>query len=552
MGAEDEREDRMTGRSQQILSRFPTHLEAARPGKQLSVVTDALATDLDEQSAAMARIRRSHRLGEADELRDLLLVAALHGITPAELSLLFTRFDLAATLLSDLSKTSTDATRDEAAETLFELWSIALPSPLLPLFAPQPPPGNDPDLNAAKTRMVEHVHTAINRDALLDGVRKRIRTIARIHTTGNGTVRALLEGAANALDLDVIQIFHSADHFWHAASARDRLKLTRPVVEPAAGDALAHEVDTEFEPRDELMGIEENPVERAGADEVGRYHGERFSVLRRGFERAPLQVRITGKGTFTVGPMVVNRDEGHGVGYAASVPAGKSLVFTEEGRVLLDDTDVTSFGYAWKGACFAGTDRRSADSVFGGPDAPPERRARFAEATPAGALDPDFNFPHSGESLPMPDIEIGETRFAFFTQQAHFSKLVTNAEEHVLRVAPRHAVGFLDASVFAAAEDATPPVAAIVSLSWIEHRPFSVRVLIPRRFRAWTPDDPEGIDTKQRVAQALKRFRPAGVDVGVEFIDDRWALGVGTLVSGDSADLTDQLRGGTVLWSAQA
>jgi len=61
----------MTGRARKILSRFPAHFEAARPGKQLSVVTDALARDLDEQSATMARVRRSHRLGDADELRDL-------------------------------------------------------------------------------------------------------------------------------------------------------------------------------------------------------------------------------------------------------------------------------------------------------------------------------------------------------------------------------------------------------------------------------------------------------------------------------------------------
>ena len=97
----------MTGRSQRILNRFPAHFEAARTGKQLAVVTDALATNLDEQSAVMARIRRSHRLADAGELRDLLLIAALHGISQAELALLFARFSLARKLLSDLSTATT-------------------------------------------------------------------------------------------------------------------------------------------------------------------------------------------------------------------------------------------------------------------------------------------------------------------------------------------------------------------------------------------------------------------------------------------------------------
>ena len=149
--------------------------------------------------------------------------------------------------------------------------------------------------------------------------------------------------------------------------------------------------------------------------------------------------------------------------------------------------------------------------------------------------------------------DVGETRFAFFVQQAYFSKLATDGGEHVVRVAPRTAVGFLDASVFAAAPGTKPPEAAVVSLSWLEHRAFCVRVLIPRRFRDWTADsDPEGVQISQRVAQSLKRFQPAGVEVRVEFIDDRWVLGAGTLIAAESADPIVQLRSGTLLWAAPA
>ena len=454
----------------------------------------------------------------------------------------------------DLSKAATPAERDEAAEALCNLWGITAPRPRLPLFAPPTPPGGIPDLNAARARLVEHAGAASSHEVLLDGVRTRIGAIAARHAAGNGTVQALLEGTANALDLDIERLFHSEDRFWHAATAHDRLALTWTVVEPASGTTPAREVVAALEPSTELLGIEENPIERVSSDQVGRYHTELFSVLRRGFEPALLQVRITGKESFTVGPMLVNRDEGHGVGYAATIPASSAVVFTEEGRAFLDGTDVTSFAYAWRGGCFAGADRRRTDFAFDGPGVPPERRARFAEATPAGALDTDFVFPHSGESLPMPGIDVGETRFAFFVQQAHYSKFVEAGEEpeHVLRVAPRTAVGFLDASVFAADEGADPPDSALLSLSWLEHRAFFVRVLIPRRFRALTPEDPEGVQTRQRVAQAIKRFQPAGVEVRVEFIDDRWVLNTGTLTGGESADPIVQLRSGTLLWDAPA
>jgi hypothetical protein len=54
----------------------------------------------------------------------------------------------------------------------------------------------------------------------------------------------------------------------------------------------------------------------------------------------------------------------------------------------------------------------------------------------------------------------------------------------------------------------------------------------------------------QAVARALERFRPLGVELRVEYIDDRWRLGGGTLTSGLVDDPIASLRAGTVLWSA--
>jgi hypothetical protein len=502
----------MSGRALKILSRFPAHLDASVPGKQIVEITDALARDLDEQSAIMAAIRRSHRLADADERRDLLLIAARHGMTPGDFAILTARLDRTRELLAALAAAGDGNQRLERADTLLDLWGLAAPKPRLPLF--------DADPVQASEALQGEVLNTLATASLLDAMRVRIAGVALNHAQGNGTIRALMFSAANALDLDLATIHHSDDRYWHVAEAFDRLRV----------GGLA--------PARELLGIEENPLFRFETDQSGRKDGELFSLLRRGFERSVLQVRVTGKEKFTVGPMVVNRDEGHGVGFAAAVPAGEMLQFTEEGRVFLEAADVTAYAYAWQGACFAAADSRPADFVF---DA---EGSRFAVGFPENALDPEFVFPHGGESLPMPGIAIGETRMAYFAQTAFFSG--------TRRVAPRPAVGFADLSGFAAAVGDTLPVSALISFSWLERRAFSVRVLIPPRFYALTPDDPDGFETRRRVAQALQRFKPAGIEVTVDFVEDRWKLGEGALLSETADDPIAELRAGTRLWSAPA
>jgi hypothetical protein len=492
----------VNGRTRQILSRFPAHMEAAREGKRLGEVTGALALDLDTLSVALARVRRSRRLLEAEEFRDLLRIGALHGIVPAELAVLLARLDVGRKQLEGA------AGSDEAAEALIGLWGIAQPAPRLGQFA-------------NRAAAVDAAAQGLTRNRLLDGVRTRIRNICAIHARGNGTVSALLNGAANALDLDVKTVGHSADRYLHTAEVQDRLRL----------GTLA--------PSTERLLIEENPLTPAQTGDIGRKHAELFSVLRRGFDRQTLEVKITGVENRTVGPMLVNRDEGHGVGFSAGVANGATIDFIEEGRVLMDSSDVTSMAYAWKGACFADAAAlRPADFVFDGAS------TVFAVSSPPNALSPNFVFPHAGDNLPMPGIAVGETRFAFFVQEAHFS----SAAE---RVAPRPAVGFLDDSVFAASSPETRPKAATVRLAWEEHQAFRVNVWIPKRFLALTPDDEEGRDTLQQVAFAVDRFRPAGVQVKVLFLDDRWTLGHGiALTENNLATEAEGPGTGTELWSS--
>ena len=852
----------MSGRTAQILARWPAHMEPARPGKQLSAVVDALGRDLDLLSANLAGVRRSHRLAHAETLRDVLRLGGLHGLTGADFAILRLRAARAQETIVALEQAvagHADAERDAHADALLDLWGVTGPSPRLALFAPRPAEGDPVDLDAAARRLARMARRQSGTAFVLEGTRARVGRLCRLHAAGNGTVRALLDGAASALDLELDasrnravkdasrpvaavtpqgtagttsyayvvvarsatrnvdragaaamttlgaaildatnfnlvtwapvpdardylvfrtasggtpdtvglltptpieaatttfsdtgaaaagslapeiddDLFHSADRFWHSSFVRDRAPLIRtlPAAPPlqtlpvrgrialadlarglgtdaagvlaalaalaAAGEpvdvaidpasaagsprgmsfdatgagaiaatfgvavvepqriavgptivvseltrlmgatpatvsqvmaaqgvtgvdehgtltfaeaariagalgfqAVAERVitvervvtvaglatalgmrqsrllrelslfgvtgaasDTVLDPGvaagvarrsftaleqtlpagDELIGMEENPLRREESEKRRRRHAERFNVLRHGFGRAGVQVRVTGVGAMTVGPQVVNRDERHGIGFAGAVPDGVTLTFTEQGRVFLDATDVTALAFAWQGACFADADDdplHPHDAVFDGAGVAPARRAVFAVATPAGALDSTFTFPHAGDPIPMPGIAVGRTRFAFFVQEADFSHRALTDPPGLVRPVPRPRVGFADGSVFGTIA-AEHPEAAEVSLSWLEHEAYAVRVLLPSRFALLDGDGPT---VAERVRAALQRLRPAGVDVRVEYLDPNWTLGVGELAAGAGPDPILSLRGGTDLW----
>jgi len=531
-------------RADSILGRFPAHFEALKPGKVLRAAVTALGRDLDVQAAELAAIRRSHRLFDADQLTDLLLIAARHGITAGSLELLSMRFERARALLKVLQASGDPAARDAAAASLLALWSIEGEEPKLALFADPNEDGSPVDLSSeagatAAERVTAAATTALTRDAQNDATRARIATTIRIGANGNGTVRALLSGAANALDLDIGAILSSEDRYVHASFATDRLGLKAESADGPIVPDVAREV----------IGLEENPLYRVETDAVPRKHAELFDQLRRGFERATLQIRVTGEGKRTIGPMVVNRDEGHGVGYAGKVPGGETLILHEDGRVKLGDDDVTAFAFAWKGACFADASNPHANDYLFGDSADNPHAATFAVSFPSGSLDPNFLFPHAGDNLPMPGVSVGRTRLAFFVQEAHSSLGPTLGSPGGRRVPPRPAVGFVDGSVFAPGPDETRGPSALVSLSWLERRAHAVRIFIPSRFRA-LEDDPEAPEVRRRLVEAVGRFKPVGIFVEAAFLDDRWTLGEDAMTAADAEDPVAILRGGTVLWSA--
>jgi hypothetical protein len=676
----------MSARTAQILSRFPAHLEPARPGKQLVAVTDALAGALDQVADRIAAIRRAHRLADADELRDLMLLAGIHGISDQELGIVTVRGNVMSALAANLTQAADGAAanRDQAANAILDLWGIEGDSRLA-LFAPAATPSATPDLAAASHALIQAVHAMLGYRSLTDAVRTSIRNICVIGAQSGPTVGGILRAAANALDLDIdstrnasvraslIQsgaagtlnlavtdgFFHSSDLFWHSTFAINRTPLVRSVpsipppqlalmsdtitvaelaaqmhaipdqvvqqmavagITPARQDAsldlaTAEKVAVLFQyavermqrgvvtmeaaitvtdlsrqigvtageivarlapigianatrdtalppdtavliarkygfslrqrlrPQFELLGIEENPLRREsypydGTSQEECFNGYLFKVLRRGFGRELVRAEITGVENRTWGPMLVNRDEGRGVGFFGQVPAGKKLTLSEDGKAILDGTALTTLAFSWRGACFADRSEPGArDFVFDSP------RAIFAIAIPDGALDREFSFPHAGNPVEVPGVEVGMTRMAFFVQEAHLSSLDQDPEQ-VRAVTPHYAIGFADESILAPATSETYPTQAELVLSWQEHEAYVLRVIIPPRFRLL---DGDGLTITAQVEAALERFRPAGVTIRVEYRNDNWVLGQSPVLDQAAADPNLMLMGGTRL-----
>ncbi len=572
----------LSGRARKVLDRFPRHLDAAVPGKLISSVTQSLVRDQDVQAADMQAIRCAHRLYEAKELLDLLLLAGLHGLRRAEMGLLFTHHGKACAALAALQANVAvdgDLTeREQLANDFLALWSLPGDEPLR-LFSVDP--DSDEPLNVvnAVNRMLPRAKTACRNKPLLEGVRSRIANTARIHITGNGSIEALLQGAANSLDLSMGDIQHSEDRYWHAAPVWNSIPLQQPAP---AGETS----DRPLAPLTEYMGIEENPHKTAERGPRPVSHGELFHFLRKGFEDALLEIRVRGIGNRTMSPMFVNRDAGHGVGIFGHVADGEEVVFTQQGRVVMDGVDVTSRAYAWQGACFAsaGAERLESeveqtsyqDFIFADAELDQQQldadsgTSRFVEVTPAGCLDREAQLPHAGDSLPMPSISVGKTRYAFFVAQGVFSAVRNTAEEapaespfgddpfastpaSVLQrmklVTPRYAVGFADAALFADSKEEVGGAAAKLTLRWLERQAYTVKLLIPPRFRTYD-DNADGLMVREAVKHSIQRFRPAGIDVQVDFVQEDWLMGEAQLPGDEAAvDAVSRIRSQTLLSS---
>lgn len=527
-------------RALSILARFPRHLDAARSDKLFAHVVHALEVGIELQTSQVGAIRRAHRLGNADEVRDLHLLGGLHDLRPADFDALVRRFAALRALADDLAAA---AAPDRAGVRASLALLIGAGQAT---FVPFTGEANETPVTA---RLVAAVRAATTYAAECDRLRRRIAVTAAIHREGNGTIGALLRGAANAIDLDVVGVRHSKDGFWHLADCRDRVVLERP--EPTGSPRPTAVVS----PPVDLVALEENPFAARKVDPFAVHHAKLFTITRPGFDAVPVSIKIIGVSDSTVWPMVVNRDSGIGVAYHGIVPADKELVLDRDHSARLDGADVVGHTWGFQGGVFAVAnenhplDFRFTDGSGAIPGA--GQPATFAEPIPfADAFDATASWPHSAGFRPVPELAVGPTRWAFFVREAMFG--TTNSAGTVDIPATAYlSAGVWDQSVFAGSPS---PDAARVGFDWEEREPYAVRILIPERLAALDDTaDPPGFPPITTVVRgAIERYRAAGIRLTVEYTSELWTLGEGVLRDVDSPEPEGIVVDGTKLWPLPA
>jgi hypothetical protein len=468
----------MGGRTGKILDRFPSFMQAPTPDKVLATIAAALGSDLDECERVAARIQRSHRIAVADEASDVLRLAALAALRPADFFIVdaLQRHGLYAKLAEQLNV-------DEGANA-------------------------DPPV--VSTPLPDDVREQRGYDAYVDALRTAVKRSVAVIVDGCGTVRALMEGAAILLDatplepggaielLDADPVFGGFEH---------RVRVRHHVID-------GEHVRT----REGAIVLVENPIVFQATPDAERGQRERFRVARGGFFGGPPTIEITGTANRTVGPMLVNGTTHEGIGYDGVLEDGQRLTFTFGGKVLLDGADVTARTYAFRGGLF---DDLLAPAPAGDPAPEPWWLNHVAAETPAGGLDRDEpGAPAVPVSrLPMPDLPIGESEWRFSVREGAFDAARFDESVHV----------------FPAADDAGSPAAlepcGRVRVSWREHDPFAVTVLIPAELATLQDAGLVDGDLPTLVHAGLQRFRAAGVRLAVRYFAMDWVLGTSALGS---------------------
>jgi hypothetical protein len=525
-----------TARTLTILRRFPRHLDVDDPGKLFSDVVDGLGRELDVKSVQLGRVRRSHALGDAGEERDLLLLAGLHDLKEEDLEITRLRLDGARAVRATLADGS--STPDDKQAAIAQLPKLlGLDPDAFPVW-----PAEGTDAEPAEARLAGALGDLVSYSSDLDLRRGTIESVIRLHRAGNGTVRALLGGGATHLELELDSIADSDDGYWHVATCHDLLRLVRP--EPPG----SRPASTQLDPKPDLLALEENPLRQQNAEPVDRRDGDRFHILRSGFEAVPATVRVVGVGDRTVEPMVVNLDAGFGVVFTGTVPDGQELRFESDGRVTLAGSSVARLSYSFSGGVFGdATQAFSADFVFAG-DSADAPVATFAVTQPiADAFDPSAVFPHTEGLLDAASLLVGESRWAFFVRAANYGRAAATAAEEL--AVPIFDAGVFDASVFEPDTSVGSPSSGRVGFSWQEHEPFAARLWIPLRFS--TLDISGEVPVSERLRLLLDRHRPAGIHVYVEYADDRWTTPAGILRDAGSGEPLGTVIVGTALWAAE-
>jgi hypothetical protein len=297
------------------------------------------------------------------------------------------------------------------------------------------------------------------------------------------------------------------------------------------------------------MALEENPFQPKVVDPVPRRHGDRFHVLRGGFDEVQVTIRVKGIDDRTLAPMVVNLDTGFGVAFTGPVSGGQELRFESDGRVTLEGASVARLSYSFLGGVFGDRTRaHNRDFVFADQDSLEQygdREGTFAVTAPvADAFEPTAVFPHAEGLLGAATMSVGESRWAFFVSVGHFGMHPAGGDDRF--AVPLFDAGRFDRSAFAAVAGEQPDPAAEVGFAWQEREPFAATLWVPQRFEAL---DVNGeMPVRERLRGLLDRHRSAGVHVYVKYADDRWSLSTGILRELGSTDPRGLVVAGTRLW----
>jgi hypothetical protein len=507
--------------AEQVLSRFPRHLDLDGRGKVVGELTASLATALETQIGQVGKVRRAHRVGEVEQVVDIVRLAGLDGLTGTFVGPLDRRARLLADPATDVEGLVTQLGLEHEPDAVIVPW-----------------PG-EPDDAAARTRFATAARHAARYDGVLGVGRETLVDVAELILDRSGTVAGLLGATAAYLGMELVgAIGRDETGYWHLAHARDRFEIDLPAA-PGDGPGASRRRGSH------LLALEENPPHLADNGPIPRRHGDLFTVSRLGFETVPVTVIVVGAGDRTMHPMLVNVDDGEGVATIVDVPDGSKLRFERDGRIELDGASVARRCFRFHGAVFAGAGHPN-DFVFADAAAPVaygDRAGTYAVTSPIGdGFDPGPGLPHGDGLLTPLQLARKGSRFAVFAGAGVFAR---DADATVDLAAPEPIAGFFDESVFEPGPGGEPSFE--IGFEWDERETYAVRVWLPSALAALDREGEPSI--RELVRVLLDRHRAAGVHVYVEFTDPRWILGTGIVRDLDSEDALGIAVAGTEAWT---
>ncbi len=350
----------ISGRAVKMLSRFPAFMRVERSGKVVSEIVSSLGKEADETERLLTGILRSRRIAVANEERDVLQLAALLGLEPADFLILRKFYDN-------------------------QFFHLRVEESLLP------------------QEREKQIY-----DKYLVELKKSISRTIKIIMEGCGTLWALLEGSSILIGADTLADGHGRMEHPDADMPRGgfihRIRIKYNTVDKT-GERL------EPVSKEGFIYLVENPLTEKSSGDKERVQRDVFRISRRGFFEVSAMVQVTGVAERTVFPMIINKTCKHGVGYRGVLKDGEKLLFSKDGKAYLDGVDVTGRCYYFDSGLF---DEAARDSAGPGD--------MFCLAHPPGTLDRNYPRPLVTplDRLSMPTVPLGDSDWRFSVQEGNF------------------------------------------------------------------------------------------------------------------------------------